>query len=122
MISNIDIKRFTQLFRGKTNTYVKNELPKEKPEAGQKIKTKITNNEGKVDEDLLSNHLEGKFGVGICPVSAEGKCYFGVLDIDYYKSRRYVYGFSALKYGKVTDEPNPSALSCLGNISTLFFP
>ena len=41
MISNIEVKRFTQLFRGKTNTYVKNELPKEKPEAGQKIKTKI---------------------------------------------------------------------------------
>ena len=87
MISNIEIKRFTQLFRGKTNTYVRNELPKEKPEAGQKTKTKITNNEGKVDEDLLTSHLEGKFGVGICPVNAEGKCWFGVLDIDYYKSR-----------------------------------
>ena len=87
MISNIEVKRFTQLFRGKTNTYVKNELPKEKPEAGQKIKTKITNNEGKVDENLLLNHLEGKFGVGICPVNAEGKCFFGVLDIDYYKPK-----------------------------------
>ena len=87
MISNIEVKRFTQLFRGKTNTYVKNELPKEKPEAGQKAKTKITNNEGKVDESLLLNHLEGKFGVGICPVNAEGKCFFGVLDIDYYKPK-----------------------------------
>ena len=87
MISNIEVKRFTQLFRGKTNTYVKNELPKEKPEAGQKIKTKITNNEGKVDENLLLSHLEGKFGVGICPVNAEGKCFFGVLDIDYYKPK-----------------------------------
>ena len=87
MISNTDIKRFTQYFRGKTNTYVRNELPKEKPEAGQKIKTKITNNEGKVDEDLIASHLKGKFGVGICPVNAEGKCYFGVLDIDYYKAR-----------------------------------
>ena len=44
MISNIDAQRFTQLFKGKNNTYVRNELPKEKPEAGQKIKTKITNN------------------------------------------------------------------------------
>ena len=87
MISNIDAQRFTQLFKGKNNTYVRNELPKEKPEAGQKIKTKITNNEGKVDKDLLIRHLEGDFGVGICPVNAEGKCYFGVLDIDYYKSK-----------------------------------
>ena len=87
MISNVEAQRFAQLFRGKTNTYVKNELPKEKPEAGQKVKTKITNNEGKVDKDLLINHLEGRFGVGVCPVNAEGKCFFGVLDIDYYQSK-----------------------------------
>lgn len=87
MISNVEAKRFAQLFRGKTNTYVRNELPKEKPEAGQKIKTKITNNEGKVDEHLLINHLEGRFGVGVCPVNADGKCLFGVLDIDYYQPK-----------------------------------
>lgn len=87
MISNIDSQRFAQLFRGKTNTYVKNELPKERPEEGKKIKTTVTNNEGKVDKDLLLNHLEGRFGVGICPVNAEGKCYFGVLDIDYYQPK-----------------------------------
>lgn len=87
MISNVEAKRFAQLFRGKTNTYVKNELPKEKPQPGKKIKTVITNNEGKVDEHLLMNHLEGKFGVGVCPVNAEGKCFFGVLDIDYYQPK-----------------------------------
>lgn len=87
MINNVEVQRFLQLFKGKSNTYVKNELPKEKPQAGEKIKTKITNNEGKVDKDLMSHHLEGDYGVGICPVNAEGKCYFGVLDIDYYKSK-----------------------------------
>lgn len=87
MISNIDAQRFAQLFKGKSNTYVRNELPKIKPQAGEKIKTKITNNEGKVDKDLLAHHLDGDFGVGVCPVNAEGKCYFGVLDIDYYKSK-----------------------------------
>ena len=87
MINNVDSLKFAQLFRGKSNTYVRNELPKEKPEAGQKIKTKITNNEGKVDKELLYHHLNGDFGVGICPVNAEGKCYFGVIDIDYYKSK-----------------------------------
>lgn len=87
MISNIDAQHFSQLFKGKNNSYVRNELPKTRPEAGQKIKTKITNNEGKVDKDLLTRHLEGSFGVGVCPVNAEGKCYFGVLDIDYYKPK-----------------------------------
>lgn len=87
MINNIDSQLFTGLFKGKSNTYVRNELPKERPEAGQKIKTKITNNEGTVDKDLLARHLNGEFGVGICPVNAEGKCYFGVLDIDYYQPK-----------------------------------
>ena len=87
MINNIDAQRFSQLFKGKSNTYVHNELPKTKPTEGEKIKTKITNNEGKVDKDLLIHHLDGDFGVGVCPVNAEGKCYFGVLDIDYYKPK-----------------------------------
>lgn len=87
MVSGIDAERFASLFKGKSNTYVRNELPLEKPALGEKLKTKITNNEGKVDKELLSCHLDGDFGVGICPVNAEGKCYFGVLDIDYYKAR-----------------------------------
>lgn len=87
MVSNIDAQRFIQLFKGKSNTYVRNELPKTKPEDGQKIKTKITNNEGKVDKELILHHLEGDFGVGVCPVNADGKCYFGVLDIDYYQPK-----------------------------------
>lgn len=87
MINNVDSQRFALLFKGKTNTYVRNELPKEKPEPGQKIKTKITNNEGTVDKDLLLKHLEGKFGVGICPVNAEGKCFFGCIDIDFYQPK-----------------------------------
>lgn len=87
MVNSVDSEHFTSLFKGKNNTYVRNELPKEKPSTGEKIKTKITNNEGKVDKELLSHHLDGDFGVGVCPVNAEGKCYFGVLDIDYYKPR-----------------------------------
>lgn len=86
MISLVDAERFCTLFKGKNNTYVKNELPKEKPEAGQKIKTKITNNEGTVDKTLMAHHLNGDYGIGVCPVNAEGKCYFGVIDIDYYQS------------------------------------
>lgn len=87
MIDSISAQQFLQLFKGKNNTYVRNELPKERPEKGQKIKTKITNNEGQVNKELLTHHLDGDFGVGICPVNTEGKCFFGVLDIDYYKPK-----------------------------------
>lgn len=87
MITTSQAKRFALLFKGKTNTYVKNLLPKEKPAKGEKIKTTITNEKGKVDDDLLMSHLSGEFGVGICPVTTDGKCLFGVLDIDYYKGK-----------------------------------
>lgn len=87
MISNVDIQRFLQLFKGKNNSYVRNELPKEAPAPGEKIKTKITQNEGKVDKELLDHHLSGDFGVGVCPVNTDGKCFFAVLDIDCYDKR-----------------------------------
>ena len=84
MGANIEEHRVLQIFKGKNNTYVKNELPKTRPQEGEKIKTKITNNEGKVDKELLSHHLLVNFGVGIFPVNAEGKCYFVVMLIDMY--------------------------------------
>lgn len=87
MLTNVDIQKFFLLFKGKSNSYVRNELPKTAPKAGEKIKAKITQNEGTVDKELLSNHLEGSFGVGICPINNEGKCYFAVLDIDCYDKR-----------------------------------
>lgn len=87
MINNVDIQRFLILFKGKDNSYVRNELPKEAPRAGEKIKTKITQHEGKVDKELLYHHLSGDFGVGLCPINAEGKCFFSVLDIDCYDKR-----------------------------------
>lgn len=89
MISNVDTQRFLTLFKGKNNSYVRNELPKEAPKAGEKIKTKITQNEGKVDKELLDHHLSGDFGVGLCPINTEGKCFFAVLDIDCYDKRIY---------------------------------
>lgn len=87
MTETITVEQFLLTFKGKNNTYVKNELPKERPEKGQKTKTKITQNEGKVDSELMAHHLDGDFGVGICPVNADGKCFMGILDIDSYGSK-----------------------------------
>lgn len=87
MITNIQAQRFLLLFKGKSNSYVKNFLPKEKPEAGVKTKTKIIQVRKTIDTDLMLSHLSGEFGVGICPVNTEGKCNFGVIDIDVYKGK-----------------------------------
>lgn len=87
MITNVQAQRFHLLFMGKGNTYVKNMLPKTRPEKGVKVKTSITNVRGKVDADLMLSHLNGEFGVGICPVMTDGKCHLGAIDIDYYKGK-----------------------------------
>ena len=87
MINNVDVQRFTLLFRGKNNSYVKNDLPKTKPEAGKKIKTNIITVSGEVNKQLLMHHLNGDYGIGICPVNAEGKCFYGVIDIDSYGAK-----------------------------------
>lgn len=87
MVNSIDAQQFLKLFSGKTNTYVVNELPREKPAEGTKIKTKIRSVEGTVDWTLLSHHLDGEYGVGICPVGSDGRCHFAVIDIDFYGAR-----------------------------------
>ena len=87
MLTNIQAQRFLLLFKGKSNSYVKNFLPKEKPEEGVKTKTKIIQVRETVDTDLMLSHLNGEFGVGICPLNTEGKCNFGVIDIDVYKGK-----------------------------------
>ena len=87
MFTNIQAQRFLLLFKGKSNSYVKNFLPKEKPEEGVKTKTKIIQVRETVDTDLMLSHLNGEFGVGICPLNTEGKCNFGVIDIDVYKGK-----------------------------------
>lgn len=87
MITSVQAQRFLLLFKGKSNSYVKNFLPKEKPKEGVKTKTKIIQVRETVDTDLMLSHLNGVFGVGICPVNTEGKCNFGVIDIDVYKGK-----------------------------------
>ena len=87
MITSVQAQRFLLLFKGKSNSYAKNFLPKEKPEEGVKTKTKIIQVRETVDTDLMLSHLNGEFGVGICPVNTEGKCNFGVIDIDVYKGK-----------------------------------
>lgn len=87
MVTTVQAKQFLLLFKGKSNTYVKNLLPRERPEKGTKTKTRITQERGAVDDNLILDHLNGEYGVGVCPVTTDGKCFIGVLDIDFYKGR-----------------------------------
>lgn len=84
MVTSTDLTRFYSFFSGKKNSYVKNDLPKTKNNNEEKVKTKIYTVEAEVDKHLMASHLKGDFGVGICPITEEGKCKFAVIDIDCY--------------------------------------
>lgn len=87
MVTNIQLQQFMLLFKGKSNSYVKNELPREMPPRGEKARTKIVQVQGEVDRGVISSHLNGAFAVGVCPVMTDGNCVMGVIDFDYYKGR-----------------------------------
>lgn len=87
MVTNIQIQQFLLLFKGKSNTYVHNELPLEMPPRGEKTKTVIKQCQGEVNQSIVSKHLNGTFALGVCPVMSDGKCTFGVIDFDYYKGK-----------------------------------
>lgn len=85
-ISNAVAGQFFLLFKGKTTSYVRNELPKVRPEGG-KFKTKITTVRDRLTKDVITRHLEGDFAVGLCPISNDNKVYLACLDIDCYDGR-----------------------------------
>lgn len=87
MADTIEAQRFNLLFKGKNDSYVQNGFPLEKPAEGTKIKTEIRQVSGEVNAELLLKHLEGNFAVGVCPVNTDGRCFFGVIDIDYYQNK-----------------------------------
>lgn len=87
MISNVLVSRFFSVFKGKTSSYVRNELPKVKPE-GKKHKTKIITVRETLTKEEIMQHLEGEYAIGICPVSNDNKVHFACIDIDCYTKKR----------------------------------
>jgi hypothetical protein len=85
MVTTTQLKQFQLIFKGKSDTYVKNIISTSVANNEVKCKSKITQVRGNVDDSVLLSHFSGAFGVGICPVDMSGKCFFGVIDIDYYK-------------------------------------
>lgn len=82
-ISDLQLNNFKDLFTGNIHNYGQHGYKFEK--AGQKEKG--TNKT--VVNQLLTiaqyrDHLEGKIGLGIIPITEESKCKFGVIDIDIY--------------------------------------
>ena len=71
-------ERFERLFRGNEDWYGQYEAH---PKTGAKLKayTKA----GPIPDEVWDQHLAGdKTGLGIVPISSEGTCYWGCIDLD----------------------------------------
>lgn len=77
------VSTFSSLFTGNRNAYGQF-IPGQKAQEGQKQEGTCSTVRGSVTESLFRDHLEGKKGLGICPVTEEGKCKFTVIDVDTY--------------------------------------
>lgn len=78
-------KAFLALFEGFTQAHGIYNIKSTGPElTSGKIKGAAASIVGSVDEELWSQHLEGKQGLGIIPINENSKCRFGVIDVDDY--------------------------------------
>lgn len=82
---------FRKLFCGNMDAYGQFVEDKDQPEI--KHKGRATTVTGMVTEKIYRDHLEGKTGLGICPINKEGLCTFTAIDIDDYdkdKTKQYL--------------------------------
>jgi hypothetical protein len=76
---------FSTLFEGFTQAYGVYIVKKSDGATG-KIKGQAASLVGAVTNDLWSDHLNGKQGLGIIPINESNLCRFGAIDVDDYKT------------------------------------
>lgn len=77
------VNRFMNLFNGLKTAYGKYEVTNIKRQDG-KLKGNATTIKGLVTSKLWEDHLEGRSGLGIVPITENSTCYFGAIDVDVY--------------------------------------
>jgi len=98
-INALQIQEFMNFFTGSLHSYGEF-IPKGTPEAGKKQEgtyRTVTNKLITIEE--YRNHLEGKKGLGIIPITEAGTCRFAVIDIDLYGDDLSMY-ISAVERGR----------------------
>ena len=77
---------FHALFEGFTQAYGVYSIGKAKANDKGKVKGSAASFIGEVTDQLWSDHLNGKQGLGIIPINENNLCRFGAIDVDNYKS------------------------------------
>lgn len=77
---------FYKLFAGNRAFYVEHifNIDESKKKSNDKIQGEAYFKDIEVTEYHYEKHLEGKKGLGVCPIDSDNKCRFGVIDIDSY--------------------------------------
>lgn len=79
-------ERLAALFRGLDRAHGIYKLL-QRPAGGKKIVGKAATVRGEVTAELWDAHLAGKQGLGIVPITDNGTCWFGAVDVDRYDIR-----------------------------------
>lgn len=88
---------FAELFSGNKNSY--GCFIPDKNATGGKVKGQSSTVNGIVTEFLYRDHLSAVKGLGICPVTSDGKCRFTVIDVDEYTDKYAALPTIISKYG-----------------------
>ena len=82
------LKPFINLYDAGRHEYTKRSLHIKKTDANGKVKPKYIKGDGPLADQHYKDHLRGEYGLVVCPVDQDGKCKFGVIDVDAYDKER----------------------------------
>ena len=82
------LKPFINLYDAGRHQYTKRSLHIKKTDANGKVKPKYIKGDGPLTDQHYKDHLRGEYGLVVCPVDQDGKCKFGVIDVDAYDKER----------------------------------
>lgn len=78
------ITKLMTLFRGLGRAYGTYKVAAADVTAGKKVKGKAVTVLGAVTEQLWTDHVEGRAGLGVIPITDDATCHFGAIDVDKY--------------------------------------
>ena len=78
------LKPFINLYDAGRHQYTKRSLHIKKTDEHGKVKPKYEKGDGPLTDQHYIDHLRGEYGLVVCPVDHNGKCKFGVIDVDAY--------------------------------------
>ena len=78
------LKPFINLYDAGRHQYTKRYFNFTKTNEHGKVIQKYKKGDGLLTDQHYKDHLRGEYGLVVCPVDQEGKCKFGVIDVDAY--------------------------------------